>query len=693
MMIRRTAVWLCALALSFAPPRVLAEPREGVLAIVGCQVLSMEADPMRDAASGPQTILVRNGRIAAVGPVDRIEIPASAKVIDGRGRTVLPGLYDLYAHVHEGALALFLASGVTTVRNAAPGLAAHLALRNEVNSGARIGPRIFSTGPVLDGIAPSYASVGPLASVSAAEAIVASQAHRGFDAIMVYAGIEPLPYLAVLGAARRLGLPVTGHLPHRVPREIFYRAGQHSKENLIGEIDLISGSMYVPTAYRDADARAIAAAGMWTVPTLTIHRMRANRDRRALYDQAGLHYLPPRQIAHWKRAEGRLYAVSGYTYGDAPELVRRLHAAGARIGVGTDAGYPFIVPGEAMHDELANLRDAGLAPITVLRAATRGGAEYLGELETAGTIAVGKRADLIIVRGDPLADMAILRKPDGVIAAGRWFSRPALQAHLAAQARAYRADRDRFAAFDPLEEPAGRTTDVRFRVMHGELVIGEERVRRVEHDGGARTLQAQSSIDPHLETRTDMRVRFDAGGQAQTVRIKRWVAGAEWIAEIGMEAGALRLRAQLPHGERLDRVEALAPAAILGGPLQAVNLDLDMTGTLQMVVDSAVDLSLGEAALIRAVRAEFNEEEHGHEWIGDTGYWVVREPADGAVSGTPTDAGATTTRHLRVFVQGPNGSGTSVIEIDVDADGWIGRVREADGGIRIERVASGSGAR
>lgn len=232
---------------------------------------------------------------------------------------------------------------------------------------------------------------------------------------MVYVGMEPLPYLAVMQAAREAGLPVSGHVPFKVPRELFFRAGQRSKENLIGEVNTETGGLYVPTQSLDADVQATAASGIWTIPTLTIHKARARQDpATVLLEQPDMRFVPPRQRAHWRGAEGRGFAVRGYKYTGAPELVRRLHQAGARLLLGSDAGYPFVVHGFSIHDELANLVEVGLSPFETLRAGTRDAAEYLGELEHAGTVAEGKRADLLLLPANPLDDVRNVSRRVGV---------------------------------------------------------------------------------------------------------------------------------------------------------------------------------------------------------------------------------------------------------------------------------------
>ncbi len=639
------------------------------VAITNVHVLPMES---ADVLHG-HTVIIRDGVIVAMGPAATTAVPRDAERIDGRDRYLLPGLYDLYAHIHEWALPQFLAFGVTTVRNAAPGRLAHLALREDIAAGRRIGPRVFSTGPVLDGIEPSYSSAGSLASTEEARRIVRAQRRAGYDAVMVYVGIEPLPYFAVLDEARRIGLPVTGHTPWKVPRELVHESGQRSRDNLVGEVDTETGAAFVPERERDRDAARIAGAGQWTIPTLTIHKARARRDSLAgLLALPGIAQVPPRQRMHWTRAFGRLVNVPDYRYSGAPDLVSRLHRAGARLLVGTDAGYPFILPGISMHEEVRNLVEVGLTPYESLRAATRDAAEFLGELDAAGTIAVGKRADLVLLRADPLADVAALADPVGVVLRGRWLPVEALRAE---SARLAGARRERFAMF-PALPCAAPATCARYDIRARGLSVGEERVAMTRSDRMVMRLSAQSSIDPHLETRTSMEYRRVDGGA--TLLVQRWVAGAPAEVRLQLADGTVQVDANLA-GSSERWVQPTDPAIVLGGPLQGVNVDIDLVGTLQLVVAASATMAVGESRLIDGLRAELNEEEHGRAGLVGAVTWRVTRGADGA-------AGDVGTRHYSVLVPGLNGSGMSRWQVTVDRAGVLRDVRSADGYLHVVRI-------
>lgn len=660
-----------------ASDQVAIEPA-GV-AFVNVNVLPMD----RDVVVPNQIVVVRGETIVTIGDLTDTELPPGALVVDGGGRYLIPGLYDLYTHVHEWALDLFLSNGVTTVRNTAPGLTAHLALREAVARGDRTGPRILTTGPVLDGFAPSYSSVGPVRNAREAEEVVAAQARIGYDGVMVYSGVEPLPYLAVLQSAARVGIPVSGHFPHKVPRELFFHGGQRSKENLIGEIDTATGRPYVPEQYLDADVRRVAEAGIWTIPTLTIHRMRAEITRAdSLLLRPEIRNVPPRQREHWRRSEGRLYGVKGYVYGGAPDLVRRLHAAGAKVLAGSDAGYPFIVPGVSLHDELDNLVDAGLSRYEALRAATRDAAEYLGEEERAGTVAVGKRADLLLVESDPRQDLRTLRHPRGVMAFGRWSTRAELDERVERNAASLGPGRNRFEEFPNLDRDGGAIEVEEFEIFVGDVSVGSARYAVWQEPGVGEYMHYQAAIDPHLATRTEMRLIRDLSGQCDEIQVQREVAGARSEVRVRRLPAEAAVEAHLPFQEPIAWSEAIAEGELLGGPLEAVNVDLDAVLNTRLLIDRVRSLGSNGELLVPMKRVELNEEEHGRDGVvGDVVFRVAPEPLS-------TEPGSAAAVRFRIYSPGLNGSGISTILVELASDGRIVQISSSDGFLRQVRVSS-----
>lgn len=443
----------CAAPRSPAPPDPQAD---GAIAIVGVSVVPMT--PGGGVLRG-QTVVVRDGRIAAVGPASRTPVPRGALRVDGRGRHLLPGLVDMHVHLEygedPGILALFLAHGVTTVRNM-DGRTYILEWRERVARGELPGPTIHTAGPILDGDPPARADNTRVGDAAAAREAVRQQAAEGYDFVKVYGNLGAEPYRAVLDAARQGGLAVAGHIPRAVEVDDALDGGQHAIEHLSDLAGLVEAdsspvrgrfhwskpflAMPADSARIEDAARRVARSGVWIVPTL-LERERAlapadSVQRWAAAPHAAL--VPAAWRALWTEQLQRVIrrmdrddwdtAVRGQA--TRRQVVRALHRAGARLLVGTDTPNPFVVPGYAVHEELAALVAAGLPAEAALAAATREAARSLGEGDAWGTVEVGRRADLLLVAGNPLDDVRVLRAPVGVVARGRWYPAARLRALL-----------------------------------------------------------------------------------------------------------------------------------------------------------------------------------------------------------------------------------------------------------------------
>lgn len=437
-------------------------PGDGAFAFVGVNVVPMDGERVaRD-----QTVIVRGGRIAAVGPRGRVRVPKGATRVEGRGRYLMPGLADMHVHLEyfesEAQLLLFLANGVTTVRNmdGRPGV---LSWRKRVAEGALPGPTIFTAGPILEGKPPLRDDNKVVGTPAEAEAAVEEQKGAGYDFVKVYHTLGRETYEAVVGAAKRRGLTVVGHVPRSVGLRGALAAGQKSIEHLDGYADEIEADdspvrhqrswlkrYFAVKTDDDKISGAVEAtrrAGAWNVPTLVERRKSAlpPGEVQALLKRPEMRYLPPEAAEFWTQSNERITGrMSPEDFGRLAEgervrkrLVRLFHERGARLLVGTDTPNPFVIPGYSVHEELQNLVEAGLTPYQALKAATRDAAEFMGALDEAGTISVGKRADLILIEGNPLESVTNVTRRVGVMARGRWYTAQELQKQLDALAASY----------------------------------------------------------------------------------------------------------------------------------------------------------------------------------------------------------------------------------------------------------------
>jgi hypothetical protein len=375
----------------------------------------------------------------------------------------MPGLADMHLHLTPGdgaltdpagqQLVLLLANGVTTAR-ALGGPPSGLKLRERVAQGEVLGPTLRLAGPSFHG----KSVQGP----EMARQRVREQKAAGFDLLKTHGGLGRETYDAMVDEARAQGLRVSGHVTPDVGLARALEAGQQI-EHLDGylpallpagdpaaatfeQVDFSDALSRMDTARIPALAEATRKAGVWSSPTLALFDIVASQDAvatlRALPEQR---YASPAAVAKWEKE------LSSGELAQAPsegkrrflelrrEVVRGLHAAGAKLLVGSDSPQLFMVTGFAVHREMEALAAAGVPTLTVLQAATRNAAEYFGEASQWGSVTPGQRADLLLLEANPLEDVKHTRAIVGVMTRGRWLPRAELDARLEAVASAVKA--------------------------------------------------------------------------------------------------------------------------------------------------------------------------------------------------------------------------------------------------------------
>lgn len=432
------------------------------LALTHATVLTMDG---RGALPG-HTVVIQGGQIAEVRPSAEHE-PVGTEVFDARGSWVLPGLADMHAHVGDrGEWPLWLANGVTTVRNMW-GSPLHLDLARDGLAGdGWPGPRVVTASPIADGGMPGlgtprYPGLTIVDDPADAAAVVKGWAEAGYRMLKVYSDLRPDVLAALAAAAREHRLPVVGHCPRAMTVEQAIRAGMAGFEHLAEyENGHLLGGARIPAdaglvtrlemtaAHADWQALGrlaglLASEAIWSCPTLTVWT-RITVPSREIADDPGLRYVPAAARRLWSRTAvrgpdpGQVRSAAARHAGFRGRLVRTLFAEGAPLLAGTDAGSRYTVPGFSLHEELAGLTAAGIGARDVLRMATVDAARCLGEQDLWGTVAAGRRADLIVAAGDPRADLGVLRTPVAVVAGGRLHTAAGLAAAL--RQRAVTAD-------------------------------------------------------------------------------------------------------------------------------------------------------------------------------------------------------------------------------------------------------------
>jgi len=452
-----------------------AHAADGPLVIAHVHVVEV----IRGEVLTDRTVVVRDGTIAEVRRARRKEtIPEGATVVDAAGRFLIPGLWDMHAHIRDPGreFAMLIANGVLGVRDMGGVPETIFRLREQVAAGAVIGPRIVACGPIVDGPEPG----NPPISISVRDANDARRAVRslgdmGADCVKVHDRVPREAYLAIAEEAGKAGLPLVGHVPLSIRTMEATSAGQRSIEHQVGlrgaspaeaevmqseasqsvmaeavrtgDFSLIPeaiarrGNRILDTfdARRARDLyRALARNGTRLVPTLVTLYSLTFVDELSARDDSRLQYIPAAEREYWRPEKGMLtrYRTPAYMAYRKREYARTLEQipvaqrAGVSFMAGTDMWLPYVYPGLSTHDEMALFAQAGLTPAEALRTATINPAVFLGLDDRTGSIRRGGRADLVLLDGNPLHDIANTKAIAAVVVNGRLLRRADLDRML-----------------------------------------------------------------------------------------------------------------------------------------------------------------------------------------------------------------------------------------------------------------------
>ena len=421
-------------------------------------------NPSTSSVQANRTVVITGDHITSVSDAAKFQSPKNARVIDAAGQYLIPGLWDMHVHSAFGdwfpggrdiILPLFIANGVTGVRDMGGDAPVLLEWRKQITDGKIVGPRMVISGPMLDGYLPNgklrFPSSVAITTPGSAVAAVDLLKTQGVDFIKVQSVISHDAYLAAAAEAHNQGLPIVGHVPDKVRIKEVVEAGQKSIEHLTGIFEGCStdedkfikgeGSLKLLLTTQNEQrcnslTKLLAQNQIWQVPTLAWQRGGTFLDQRDLKHQPLDKYVP----AYWRDVTWRRFtdemmpdllrdplAMRQEYFRRNLQMVGALHHAGVPFMAGTDtAPGVYIMPGFSLHDELANFVEAGFTPMESLQTATSNPAKFLDMEANFGSVEPGKVADLVLLRANPLEDIRNTQKINVVIAHGRLFDRAAL---------------------------------------------------------------------------------------------------------------------------------------------------------------------------------------------------------------------------------------------------------------------------
>jgi imidazolonepropionase-like amidohydrolase len=396
------------------------------------------------------SVAIRGNRIASIEPSEDSTIQANRR-IDGQGGYVVPGLWDMHVHlqaVDRPCVPLFLAYGVTSVRDMGSDLDWIQDLEADIEDENIPGPTIYYAGPILDDAPEGFLARLPIRNADDGRAAVRELADAGVHFLKVYSRLSRASYYAIVDEARKHDLTFAGHLPGSISFEEAIEAGQTTIEhldemNLLVDLsskhaELEAGTIpyqQVLTTYDTDKADRLFSLckerGIWHAPTVVGLRSIVEMPETYGKDHELDEFVSASMREFWQVMHSfvqpqfatPLFAVRRQMVGKAVQVIRRMHSKGVGLLAGTDVPLHHILPGYSLHDELLILAEAGLTSYEVLQTATLNPAKVLECEEDVGTLAAGKVADLVLLTQNPLSNLRNSRSIRGVFCRGLWYDR------------------------------------------------------------------------------------------------------------------------------------------------------------------------------------------------------------------------------------------------------------------------------
>jgi len=457
------SVLLCG-TLFLTQPQGATEQRS--LALTHVTVIDATGAPARQDVS----VVISGERIVELGPTGRVPVPKDALIVNASGKFLIPGLWDMHVHEwnKEVFFPLFIANGITGVRDMFSPLPPIKEWRAEMAAGTTVGPDIVAAGIIVDGPHPFCAPCTiAVSNADEGRKAVLKVKEMGSDFIKVYSMVPRDAYFAIADEAKRQHMVFAGHVSEFVSASEASDAGQKSIEHLTGvivacsareeelrkstEARLRAEGIRMDTAldeqaaaldsFDEKKAAALFARFVrnetWMCPTLSVLRALARSGDADFRNDPRVKYIPSflkkqfwEDAYGWKEHTADDVARGKRVFQKQLEVVGMMRRAGVHFIAGTDTANPYVFPGFSLHEELALLVQTGFTPMQALQSATRDAAQYLGLLDSTGTIEKGKVADLVLLDANPLSEISNTRKINAVVRRGKLISRQELDKML-----------------------------------------------------------------------------------------------------------------------------------------------------------------------------------------------------------------------------------------------------------------------
>lgn len=413
------------------------------------------------------SVLINNKRIERIAK--EIKVADNAQVIDGTGKYMIPGLWDMHTHTWsaEGFFPLLIANGVTGIRDMFGSMYSLNKWKEDIASGKLIGPVIYASGPIVDGPKPIWPGSVAISSPEQVPGVIDSLKNKlKVDFVKVYSLLQRADYFKIAEETRKQNISFAGHVPAEVTVLEAAKAGQKSQEHLIGFVqgasdsadyfNKVSQKQIIDTPLKipaiklrrllntfneknlSALIKELAKYDVWICPTLTVNHNLGyladsvfTNDPRIHYMMAGMkNFWDPKNDFRFKTIGDEYYDLSRKTFALHLKIVKQLQDAGVKMIAGTDYPNPYCFPGFSLHDELGYMVDAGLTPLQALQTATINPARYFGITNDYGTVEPNKVANLVLLNENPLLKIDNTKNIFAVILNGKYIGKAELEQML-----------------------------------------------------------------------------------------------------------------------------------------------------------------------------------------------------------------------------------------------------------------------
>ena len=447
----RIIVLLIVLAAASAVAQTPVDNRKQVVVLQSVNVIPMDTERVLEN----QDVVVKDGRILAVGATGKVKFDKSALVVQAKGKYLIPGLAEMHAHIppndnveaQKEVLSLFAVNGVTTIRGML-GHPTHIALRDQVKRGEVLGPHIYTSGPSFNGLSVKTPEEG--------DKKVREQKAAGYDFLKLHPGLTLANFNAIVKAANEVGIPYGGHVSSGVGVWRAIDANYATIDHLDGFIEgMVPGieamsdqeiGFFGMFAAKKADLTQIPKLvnglrehRVWVVPTqcLAERWIAADKSPEELRGAPEMKYMNPTTVDQWTENKKRQMAVAGYNAEEVGkyvalrrQLIKACSQGGVGLLLGSDAPQVFNVPGFSVHHELRYLVQSGLTPFEALKTGTVNVAAFYNQSSTSGTVTAGKVSDLVLLNGNPLSDISATQSVEGVMLGSQWLPKAFVESEL-----------------------------------------------------------------------------------------------------------------------------------------------------------------------------------------------------------------------------------------------------------------------